>query len=408
MSASSPSASSDDAPGSSPEPAAPLPLSRPHVTDRERDAVADVLSSSRLAMGPEMDAFEAAMAERCGTEHAVAVSSGTAGLHCIVNGLGIGEGDEVLTTPYSFVASSNACLFENATPRFVDICPDTYNIDVDRLEAAITSRTRAVLAVDVFGQPADWPALTRLAEEHDLAVIDDACEALGASVDGRPIGSWGDAASFGFYPNKQITTGEGGCITTDDADLAARCRSLRNQGRADDGRMEHVRLGYNYRLDELSAALGRVQVERLDELLAARRDVAARYHDALAPLSDDLVRPGEAAQTGTTRSWFVYVIRLRDHFAAGARDRLMDELQDRGIGCAPYFPAIHLQPYYRERFGYERGDFPVCEHTADRTLALPFHPQLPPGAVHRVASALKALLPTLPPSTHAPSASPDS
>jgi perosamine synthetase len=355
-----------------------------------------------------MNAFEAAMAERCGTEHAVAVSSGTAGLHCIVNGLGIGEGDEVLTTPYSFVASSNACLFENATPRFVDICPDTYNIDVDRLEAAITSRTRAILAVDVFGQPADWPALTRLAEKHDLAVIDDACEALGASVDGRPIGSWADAASFGFYPNKQITTGEGGCITTNDADLAARCRSLRNQGRADDGRMEHVRLGYNYRLDELSAALGRVQVERLDELLAARRDVADRYHDALAPLSDDLVRPGSADRTGVRRSWFVYVVRLRDHFETDARDRLMEKLQDRGIGCAPYFPAIHLQPYYRERFGYERGDFPVCERTADRTLALPFHPQLTPDDIHRVASVLKDILSTLPSSTRDPSASPHS
>ena len=385
-----------------------IPLSRPDLSDREREAVADVLSSSRLAMGPEMDAFEAAMAEQCGTEHAVAVSSGTAGLHCITSGLGIGEGDEVLTTPYSFVASSNACLFENATPRFVDIRPDTYNIDVDRLEAAITSRTRAILAVDVFGQPADWPALTRLAEQHDLAVIDDACEALGASVDGRPIGSWGDAASFGFYPNKQITTGEGGCITTNDADLAARCRSLRNQGRADDGRMEHVRLGYNYRLDELSAALGRVQVERLDELLAARRDVADRYHDALAPLSDDLVRPGSATQTGARRSWFVYVIRLRDHFAADARDRLMDELQDRGIGCAPYFPAIHLQPYYRERFGYQRGDFPVCERTADRTLALPFHPQLTPDEIHRVATALKDLLPTLPTSNRNTSTEPQS
>jgi len=382
---------------------APIPLSQPDLTNREREAVQAVLDSPRLSMGPELDGFEAVMAERCGTAHAVAVSSGTAALHCIVRGLGLGAGDEVLTTPFSFVASSNALLFEDATPRFVDIDPDTYNLDVDRAEAAITPQTRAILAVDVFGQPADWPALTELADAHDLLLIDDACEALGASAGGAPMGSWGDAASFGFYPNKQITTGEGGCITTDDADLAARCRSLRNQGRADDGQMRHVRLGYNYRLDELSAALGRVQVERLDDLLDRRRAVAQHYHEALAPLAGDLVRPhltgrGDGKTTGpeTTRSWFVYVVRLRDAFAAPARDALMQRLQERGIGCAPYFPAIHLQPYYREQFGYAPGDFPRCEHAAERTLALPFYPSLPAPAIDRVATALTEELPHLP------------
>jgi perosamine synthetase len=386
---------------SPPDSVTSIPLSQPDLTEREREAVAAVLQSPRLAMGPELDAFEDAMADACGTRHAVGVSSGTAALHCIVRALGLGEGDEVITTPYSFVASSNALLFERATPRFVDVCPDTYNLDVERAEAAITPRTRAILAVDVFGRPANWPALTRLAEQHDLALIDDACEAIGASVGGAPIGSWGDAASFGFYPNKQVTTGEGGCITTDDAELAALCRSLRNQGRADDGRMEHVRLGYNYRLDEMSAALGRVQVERLDVLLDRRRAVARCYHDALAPLAGDLVRPAPSGsesggEPSRERSWFVYVVRLRDHFADHARDALLEKLQDRGIGCAPYFPAIHLQPYYRERFGYAPGDFPVCEHVAARTFALPFHTALSPDAVTHVATTLTDILPTLP------------
>lgn len=386
------------APSSSPDvsasvPALPdaIPLSRPDLTEAERRAVADVMQSPRLAFGPQLEAFEAHMAERCGTEHAVAVSSGTAALHCIVRGLGVGAGDEVITTPYSFVASSNAILFEEATPRFVDVDPTTYNIDVAQVEAALTHRTRAILAVDVFGCPADWPALTALAETNDLLLIADACEAIGASIDDRPIGSWGHAASFGFYPNKQITTGEGGCITTDDADLARRCRSLRNQGRADDGQMRHVRLGYNYRLDELSAALGRVQLERLDAILARRAAVAAAYDEALAPLKEHLVLP--TTPPDRTRSWFVYVVRLRDAVGGAAvRDRILDALRDARIGCAPYFPAIHLQPYYRDRFGFQRGAFPVCESVADRTFALPFFGGMTDAQVDRVADVLGNVL----------------
>ncbi len=371
-----------------------LPLAQPNLSDAERDAVLDVLASDRLALGPQMERFEARMAERCGTAHAVAVSSGTAALHCIVRALDLGTGDEVITTPYSFVASSNVLLFEGATPRLVDIDPATFNIDVERAAAAITPDTRAILAVDVFGTPANWPALADLAESHDLHLIDDACEAIGASVDDRRLGSWGDAASFGFYPNKQITTGEGGCITTDDADLARVCRSLRNQGRADDGRMEHVRLGYNYRLDEMSAALGCAQLERLDEILERRAAVASMYAEALAPLADDMVRPHTPPDA--ERSWFVYVVRLRDHFADAARDTLMEHLQEAGIGCAPYFPAIHLQPYYRERFGYTPGDFPVCERVSARTLALPFFGGLTRSDVDRVAAAIQDALPSLP------------
>lgn len=361
--------------------------------------MSDVLASTRLAQGPWRARFEARMAERCGTAHAVATSSGTAALHCILAALDIGPGDEVITTPFSFVASANVILYVGATPRFVDIDPTTYNLDPARVEAALSPATRALLAVDVFGTPADWPALTRLADRHDLLLIDDACEALGAHVDDRPIGSWGAAAAFGFYPNKQITTGEGGCITTDDDALARRCRSLRNQGRAHDGVMRHPRLGFNYRMGEMAAALGCAQLERLDDLLARRAAVARRYHDALAPLADDLRRPPLAPDAAAARSWFVYVVRLRDHFAPSARDALMERLQAAGIGCAPYFPALHLQPYYRDRFGFAPGAFPACEAAAARTLALPFHPALPPAAVARVASTLQAALPDLPRTT---------
>ncbi|GIV62072.1 MAG: polysaccharide biosynthesis protein [Rhodothermaceae bacterium] len=334
------------------------------------------------------------MAHLCGTRHAVAVNSGTAALHLIVRALDLGPGDEVITTPFSFVASSNVLLYEGIRPVFVDIEPVTFNLNVARVSAAVTPHTRAILAVDVFGVPADWPALAHLAERHSLRLIDDACEALGASVAGRPIGSWGAAAAFGFYPNKQITTGEGGCITTDDDTLAARCRSMRNHGRGDDAIMEHVRLGFNYRMSELQAALGCAQLERLPDLLARRAALARRYAEALAPLADDLLLPADPP--GLRRSWFVYVVCLRDHFTEEARDLLMQRLQAAGIASAPYFPAIHLQPYYRKRFGFRPGLFPICEAVSARTLALPFFPGLPDDAPLRVAEALRQALPALP------------
>ncbi len=372
-----------------------LPLSRPDVGELERRYVHEVLLSDRLAMGPRLEAFEAQMARQCGTRHAVAVSSGTAALHLIVRALDLSEGDEVVTTPFSFVASSNVVLYVGAHPRFVDVDPVTLQLDPGRVEDALTPASRAVLAVDVFGLPLDWPAYTALARTHDLFLIDDVCHALGASVGGRPIGSWGDAAAFGFYPNKQLTTAEGGCITTDDDGLADLCRSLRNQGRTTDRRMEHVRLGYNYRLSELSAALGCAQLERLPDLLDRRARVARWYHEALTPLQPDLLLPN-GATTGIHRSWFVYVIRLADHFSPGARDVLMHHLRERGIECAPYFPSIHLQPYYRQRFGFKPGDFPVCEAAAARTLALPFFTALAGEDVAYVARTLRAALPTLP------------
>jgi len=364
-----------------------VPLARPSITTQGHAQVREVLQSDQLSRGPHLERFESKMAKQCGTKHAVAVSSGTAALHCIVAALDLEPGAEVLTTPFSFVASTNVLLYEDLRPRFVDIDPTTYNLDVDRVEEAITPETQAILAVDVFGHPANWPALSSLAADQNLLLIDDACEALGGTIADRPIGAWGNAAGFGFYPNKQITTGEGGCITTDDADLAAACRSLRNQGRADDGRMQHNRLGYNYRLDELSAALGCAQLDRLDEILDRRRAVADLYADALAPLTDDLHLPPTMSRA--ERSWFVYVVRLRDHFAENARDQLMSHLQSRGIGCAPYFPSIHLHPYHREQLGYETGDFPTCERVSARTLALPFFHGLTRETALRVTEALK-------------------
>lgn len=374
---------------------AAIPLAQPALSTLERRYVNAVMRSSRLAQGPWRARFEAQMAARCETRHAVATNSGTAALHLILRALDLGPGDEVVTTPFSFVASANVILYVGATPRFVDIDPATYNLDATRVAEALTPATRAILAVDVFGTPADWPALTELARRHDLHLIDDACEALGTRANGRPLGRWGDAAAFGFYPNKQITTGEGGCITTDSDELAQCCRMLRNQGRSDDGIMCHTRLGYNYRMGELAAALGCAQLERLPELQARRTRVAALYDEALMPLADDL--HGLPASTDEDeRSWFVYVVRLGDHFAPDARDRLMGALRTREIGCAPYFPPIHLQPYYRDRFGFAPGAFPVCESVAARTLALPFHPHLTEADIGRVADALATALPELP------------
>jgi len=374
---------------------AEIPLARPSLGEQERTRVAEVLESSRLSRGPALAAFEARMAEVCGTDHAVAVSSGTAALHCIVRSLDLEPGSEVLTTPFSFVASTNVLLYEDLVPRFVDIDPTTFNLDVDRVADDVSPETEGILGVDVFGTPADWPALRSLADTHDLHLIDDACEAVGASIADRPIGSFGDAAAFGFYPNKQITTGEGGCITTNDASIARACRSLRNHGRSDtDHRMRHPRLGFNYRLDELSAALGCAQLDRLDDLLAQRKRVADHYREVLTPLADDLdlpVRPPD-----DERSWFVYVVRLRDHFADHARDQLMEALEANGIGCAPYFPPIHLQPYHRSALGYSSGDFPVCERVSARCIALPFYPSLSRDAVRRVGRVLEENILSLP------------
>jgi perosamine synthetase len=335
-----------------------------------------------------IDRFEEALATATGAPRVAAVSSGTAGLHLCMRLAGIEPGDEVVTTPYSFVASANCALYEGATPVFVDIDPDTLNLDPAAVEAAITPRTRAILPVHIFGYPAELAELEAIAERHGLAVVEDACEALGAEYRGRPIGSSGHPAVFAFYPNKQMTTGEGGAVAVGSDEEWALLKGLSNQGRSDSGEwLTHARLGYNYRLDDLSAALGLAQVERLGEILAARSQVAARYAELLAgvdgveaPLPDD---------QDHRRSWFVYVVKL----ARGIdRNGVMARLGEEGIASKPYLPSIHLQPFYREAFGYREGMLPVCEDASARTLALPFHSRLPAEDQERVVETLSRVL----------------
>jgi perosamine synthetase len=367
-----------------------LPLSRPSVTPLEIERVVAVLESGRLATGPQTRELEDSIRAFCGVEHAVAVSSGTAALHLIVRALGLGPGDEVITTPYSFIASSNVLLFEGIKPVFVDIEPATWNIDVRAVEDAITDRTRGILAVDVFGVPADWPRLHAIAKQYSLHLIDDACEALGAEIGGSRLGAWGDAAAFGFYPNKQITTGEGGCITTSSPAIADFCRSARNQGRSDDRFLHHTLLGYNYRMDEMSAALGCAQLERWNELSAKREAVALRYRQRLAEIPS-LVKPPVSLKD-VRRSWFVYVVELQSPMARPERDEVITQMGEAGIECAPYFPSIHLQPVYRERFGFGSGTFPVAERVSNQTLALPFYPDLSLEDVDLVVDHLESVL----------------
>lgn len=371
-----------------------IPLSQPDITDRERLAVAKVLETTQLALGPRITAFEQALADRAGRKHGVAVNSGTSALHLIVRGLGLGEGDEVITTPFSFIASTNCLLFERVRPVFVDVDPRTGNIDPSLIEAAVTERTAGLLVVDVFGQSADWDAVMPVAERHGLKVIEDSCEALGGAWKGRPLGSFGDAGCFAFYPNKQITTGEGGVVVTDSDELAAVCRSMSNQGRGTtpDGWLQHVRLGYNYRISDISAALGTAQMERLDEILAARAGAAGLYNERLGDLVGRFGIELPAVVDGVTMSWFVYVIRLAEGSTADQRDKVIAHLRSKGIGCSNYFAPIHLQPFYREQFGYAEGDFPVTESLGARGIALPFFNKLSPTQADRVVAVLTEAL----------------
>jgi len=360
-----------------------IPLAEPSIGQRERDLVDQVLSSKVLALGPFAVEFEDAVAEVAGRRFGVACSSGTAGLHLAVRALGIADGDEVITTPFSFVASANCLLYERAVPRFVDIEEDTLGLDPGLLEAAVGPRTKAVLPVHVFGRPCRIADIVEFAADAGLRVIEDACEGLGSRLGDRPLGSFGDASAFAFYPNKQITTGEGGVVVTDDEDLAAMFRSLRNQGRDDDGTwLHHVRLGYNYRLDELSAAIGVAQLERRAELVAGRARVAAAYQRALGACNwVRLPQPG----AGETVDWFVYVVRLDP---AVDRARAIRDLEALGVASRAYFSPLHLEPLYRDAFGFRPGDFPVTERVAASTLALPFSSVLPDDDVAYVGAAL--------------------
>jgi perosamine synthetase len=366
-----------------------IPLSRPDITQREIDAVVDVLHGHTLSIGPRLEEFEAACAQVSGRRHGIGVSSGTSGLHCAMLAAGIGSGDEVITTPFSFVASANCCLFVDAKPVFVDIDPKTLNIDVGKVAGAITARTRGIVAVETFGHPGGMIELEQLARERNLLMIEDSCEGFGGKIGSRAIGSFGLASVFGFYPNKQITTGEGGMIVTDDDQCAAVCRALRNQGREGMSWLAHERLGYNYRMSEISAAMGVVQVSRLEEILESRRRVAQLYIERLMT-NRYLILPTLADDEQL--SWFVFVVRLNDLFDNHDRDIIITQLRSAGIGSTNYFPPIHLQPYMRKKFGFRDGQFPVCEYVSSRTLALPFFGALTSAEVHRVCDTLEKII----------------
>jgi perosamine synthetase len=362
-------------------------LSSPWIDERDEELVLEVLRSGRLSLGPAGPRFEELLAEAVGAPHCAAVSSGTAGLHLCMHLLGVGPGDEVITSPYSFVASANCAIYTGATPVFADIDPQTLNLDPAAVEAAITPRTKAIVAVDIFGYPCELDELRALCDRHGVALVEDSCEALGAVYKGRPLGSHGHLATWAFYPNKQVTTGEGGAVTTGSAEQHLELVSLRNQGRLETSSwLQHGRLGFNYRLDDISAALGIGQIERLERILQARREVAERYTELLAGLDLETPLPDDADHT---RSWFVYIVKLP---LGVDRDGVMARLGLEGIATAPYLPSIHLQSYMRERYGFAEGMCPVSEDASSRTMAIPFHARLPREDQERVVDALRLAL----------------
>jgi perosamine synthetase len=364
-----------------------IPLSRPWLDEREEELVLEVLRSGRLSLGPWIDRFEEELAERVGAPYAAALSSGTAGLHLLCKIAELGEGDEVVTSPLSFVSSANCFILEGATPVFADVDPLTLNLDPAAVEAAITDRTRAIVAVDMFGLPCELDELRTIAERHGLTLIEDACESLGAEYRGRPLGAHGTSAVFAFYPNKQMATGEGGVVTTHSELEWQLLRSLRNQGRSYDGGgwFHHVRLGLNYRWTDVQAAIGLAQLEKLDRILDLRESAAARYGELLEHV--DGVEPPSAGDGDHKRSWFVYVVKLD---AGLDRTAVMDALRREGVATAEYVPCIHLQPYMQERYGFAPGLCPVAEEASSRTLALPFFTQIDASDQLRVVQVLSA------------------
>jgi dTDP-4-amino-4,6-dideoxygalactose transaminase len=363
-----------------------IPVAQPVIGEAEERRVVEVLRSGHLSLGPQVPAFERAFAQRIRVPHASAVSSGTAGLHLALRAVGVSDGDEVVTSPFSFVASANVIAYERARPVFADIDPVSLNLSPDAAAAAITDRTTAILPVHIFGYPADLLAFERLG----LPIVEDACEALGAvHADGVNVGGRGHPAVFGFYPNKQLTTGEGGMVTLGDGALKERIDSERNQGRAPDmGWLDHDRLGFNYRLSDVACAIGLAQLERLDTMLAERSRVAGWYRDALGDI-EGLGLPCQDTD-GNRRGWFVFVVQAPR--GGPTRDDVIRALRERGVQSKPYLPAIHLMTFYRETYGHREGEFPVCEDVAARSLALPFFPAMTEGQVARVAQALRASL----------------
>lgn len=363
-----------------------VPLSQPYLGEEEIDGVVEVLRSDRLALGPKTAEFEDLFAKAIGTKYAIAVNSGTSGLHLAVAALGLGPGDEVITTPFSFIASSNCILFEGATPVFVD-ADDSFNIDPALIEAAITPKTKAILPVHVFGESANMTAIMAIAKKHGLRVIEDACEAIAGSHAGQNVGTFGDVAVYGFYPNKQITTGEGGMIVTSDKEIYEFCLSARNQGRATDMQwLTHVRLGYNYRISEMTAAMGVAQMNKLGEILSKRRGKALRYMELLKGIANVRIPKGWDLPS---HSWFVFAIRVD----AAIRDAVLDTLNENGVQSKAYFsPCIHLQEFYMRDFGYKEGDFPVAEKLSQETIILPFFTTISEEQMEYVAAQLKAAL----------------
>ena len=367
-----------------------IPLSRPDITEREIEAVCAVLRTPNLSLGPKLAEFEAAFAEYIGRKRAVAVNSGTSGLFLCMLALGIAPGDEVVTTPFTFIASATSIMMAGAKPVFVDIDPATLNIDPAKIESKITDKTKAIMPVEVFGSPAGFDRICEIAQKHNLAVIEDSCEALGSALNERKVGTFGTMSVFAFYPNKQITTGEGGMILTDDDDLADMCVSLRNQGRGKGGTwLSHERLGYNFRLSDINCVLGIVQLSRIDEIKAKRKQVAKWYQEMLAD-DDRVAVPTEPV--GCDVSWFVFVVRLSEKVTLEQRNKILKAMKAQGIQVANYFSPVHLQPFMVEKYGYKKGDFPAAESVCKSTIALPFYNNLTKDEVAIVCKTLKETL----------------
>ncbi len=365
-------------------------LSRPDITEKEIEAVCTVLRSPNLSLGPKLEEFELSFAKYIGTKRAVVVNSGTSGLFLCMLALGIRQGDEVITSPFTFIASATSIIMAGAKPVFVDIDPVSLNIDPAQIESRISDKTKAILPVEIFGNPANMDKVCEIAQKHHLKVIEDSCEALGSALNGRKVGTFGTMSVFGFYPNKQITTGEGGMILTDNDNLADMCVSLRNQGRAKNNNwLSHKRLGYNFRLSDVNCALGIAQLSRIEQIKAKRRQVAKWYQEMLAD-DDRLIVPVEPDDCDI--SWFVFVVRLANRFSTQQRDRILQAMKDRGIQVGNYFPPVHLQPFMVERFGCKRGDFPITESVSERTIALPFYNNLTKDQIAIVCKTLKEVL----------------
>jgi perosamine synthetase len=365
-------------------------LSRPDITKEDIEAVCEVLRTPDLSLGPKLAEFEQAFARYIGTKRAVAVNSGTSGLFLCMLALGIGPGDEVITTPFTFIATANSIMMVGAKPVFVDIDPISLNIDPGKIESKITKKTKAIMPVEVFGNPSGFDKICKIADKHNLTVIEDSCEALGSALNKRKAGTFGTMSVFAFYPNKQITTGEGGMILTDNDDLADMCVSLRNQGRGKGGGwLSHERLGYNFRLSDINAALGLAQLSRIDQIKAKRKQVAKWYQEMLAG-DDRLIVPTEPL--GCDISWFVFVVRLADRFTLQQRNSTLEAMREQGIQVKNYFPPVLLQPFMAERFGYKQDDFPVTESVCKSTISLPFYNNLSKDDVSLVCTKLREIL----------------